>query len=209
VNRTRVKICGLKTQEDVNAAVQAGADAVGFVFADSVRRVSFDAVEEIVSSTPAFVSTVAVFGPARHSDIRGVIDPALFDHIQLDAESYLDQNSGLSDMTYRLLPVVRAGSPLFAGMPRALPMGLRAVVIEGPRSGAGATIDWPAVAPLARQRRIILAGGLTPNNVAEAIRTVRPYGVDVSSGVESSPGKKDPIKIRDFIQAVRAVEREP
>jgi phosphoribosylanthranilate isomerase len=203
--RTRVKICGLTTIADVDAAVHEGVDAIGLVFADSPRLVTPKQAVSITDDLPAFVSTVAVFKEASAYEIESVWKIVRSTYVQKNAG--VTAPSSLDGAEPRVIHVHRFG-------PRSINQILSdsaahdVLLVEGERSGVGQTIDWPAVAPLTRQRRIILAGGLTPDNVAQAIRTVRPYGVDVSSGVESSPGRKDPIKIRDFLQAVRDVDRE-
>ncbi len=203
--RTRVKICGLTTIADVDAAVREGADAIGLVFADSPRFVTPRHAALITDDLPPFVSTVAVFKKANDFEVSTIWKAFRFSCLQADA-------GGLDAIPFeggepQLIRVHRLGPSSIAQILQATATH-HVLLVEGERSGAGLTIDWNAAEQLATQRRIILAGGLTPDNVAQAIRTVRPYGVDVSSGVESSPGKKDPIKIRDFLQAVRDVDRE-
>lgn len=192
-----VKICGLTTPEAVQATIDAGADAAGFVFADSVRRVEPAAAATLAAVLPDSIARVAVMKhptPAEVAAMQAGFTPAF---LQTDYEDF-----GRIEVTgpCRPLPVLRAGGHLPARLP---PM----ILFEGPRSGSGETTDWAQAAELARLTRLILAGGLDPENVADAIVRVRPYGVDVSSGVESAPGKKDPALIARFVQAVRAAER--
>ncbi|MBY0309168.1 MAG: phosphoribosylanthranilate isomerase [Phycisphaerales bacterium] len=204
--RTRVKICGLVEERDVIAAVDHGADAVGFVFSRSIRRISLWDAGALLEVVPPLTSTVAVFAEPDPEFLEGSKERQYrFSHWQTDVENW--DLMMRTDHAPMLIPVFRLGRPDAPSLD-LLPADFATPLVEGPRSGAGQTCDWTAAAALARQRRIILAGGLTPDNVADAIRTVRPHGVDVSSGVESSPGKKDPIKIRDFLQAVRDVDRE-
>ena len=205
--RTRVKICGLTSDGDVDAAADAGADAIGFVFSESVRRITLDTADRLLGYVPAFLNTVAVFSTPDFDLLHLLTTRILpgFDCWQMNADAW-EQASAVPRAPV-VIPVFRWGVPGKWSVTN-FDRGDTTPLIEGPRSGSGEAIDWNAVAPVARGRRIILAGGLTPDNVAQAIRTVRPYGVDVSSGVESSPGKKDPIKIRDFLQAVRDVDRE-
>ncbi|MDP1662280.1 MAG: phosphoribosylanthranilate isomerase [Phycisphaerales bacterium] len=203
--RTRVKICGLTSLDGVDAAVREGADAIGLVFADSPRLVTPKQAVSITDDLPPFISTVAVFKKANDFEVSTIWKTFRFSCLQADAGGL--GVLSLEGLEPQVIQVHRLGPSSIAQILQAT-ANHHALLIEGARSGAGETIDWNAVVPLARQRRIILAGGLTPDNVAEANRTVRPYGVDVSSGVESSPGKKDPIKIRDFLQAVRDVYRE-
>lgn len=203
--RTRVKICGLTSLDGVDAAVREGADAIGLVFADSPRLVTPKQAVSITDDLPPFISTVAVFKKANDFEVSTIWKTFRFSCLQADAGGL--GVLSLEGLEPQVIQVHRLGPSSIAQILQATTTH-HVLLVEGERSGAGQTIDWPAVAPLARQRRTILAGGLTPDNVADAIRTVRPYAVDVSSGVESSPGKKDPIKIRDFLQAVRDADRE-
>jgi phosphoribosylanthranilate isomerase len=205
VSRVRIKVCGLTDAHALDAAVDAGADAIGFVFAESPRRVALDRAEVLVERVPALVSRVAVLKNPSQEHAAAVASCAWFSLMQCDVE---DQSTlQAAGVRTPRLPVVRVGTKPFELMMTAR-MELPAyILVEGPRSGVGETVDWTLVATLARRTRLILAGGLNPDNVAHAIHTVRPFAVDVSSGVESAPGKKDPIKIKDFIAAVRDAER--
>ncbi len=193
-----VKICGLTTPEAVAAAVEAGADAVGFVFAESVRRVTPEEAASLAETLPEEIARVAVMkhpSPAEVAAMQAGFSPTF-----LQTE-YADFGHVEVVGPCRPLPVLRAGGPIPARLP---PM----VLFEGPRSGSGETTDWSQAARLARKTRLILAGGLDPDNVGDAIALVRPYGVDVSSGVEASPGRKDPELITRFVDAVRVAQRE-
>jgi len=201
--RVRVKICGLTDAVAVRAAVDAGADAVGFVFADSVRRVDPAQARELCRMVPPFVARVAVFqnpGATLVEAVRQAFDP---DWYQSDA----DDLAMFEALGARYLPVFREGASedqlqhYLGSAPQA------AFVYEGRISGAGARADWDLAAPLSRRGKLVLAGGLDPENVAEAILRVRPFAVDVSSGVEARPGVKDPVRIRAFLAAVRDTER--
>lgn len=193
-----VKICGLTTREAVAAVAEAGADAAGFVFARSPRRVSPEAAGRLAEGLPEDLPRVAV---SRHPDwtevpaILAGLRPQFF---QTDLDDFRDL---VLSGPCRPLPVLRAGQHL----PRKLPP---LVLFEGPVSGAGRKADWALAATLARRTRVILAGGLDFDNVAEAVRAVRPYGVDVSSGVERSPGVKDPDLILRFVAAAREAEAD-
>ena len=193
-----VKICGLKEAAEVEAAVAAGADAVGFVFAESVRRVTPADARQASARVPAGVLKVAVMKHPRAEDWNAVLDGFAPDVLQTDAEDYarLDVPEGV-----RRWPVYREGR---LRDDETLPGEF---LYEGLSSGAGRTVDWPRAAAVARRGNMILAGGLSADNVAEAIAAVRPWGVDVSSAVESAPGKKDPARIREFIKAARAAEQ--
>lgn len=189
-----VKICGLKDPADVRAAVDAGADAIGFVFAESVRRVT--PAEALLASrdVPRAVRRVAVMRHPQPADWREVLDGFGPDVLQTDAEDFGALE--VPDSVERW-PVLREGFDESLDLPRIF-------LYEGRVSGAGETVDWTRAADIARRGRMILAGGLTAANVAEAIATVAPWGVDVSTAVESSRGVKDPARIRQFIDAAKA-----
>jgi phosphoribosylanthranilate isomerase len=194
-----VKICGLTSEDSVAAAVAAGADAIGFVFADSVRQVTPERAAELAAGLPSDTASVAVMlhpSPAYWDQVRDVFKP---DWLQADANDFasLDVPEHIGR-----LPVYRDTlelNPDEVDWPEHL-------LFEGKRSGKGEQADWDRAAAIARCSCVLLAGGLTPANVTEAVTRVHPWGVDVSSGVESSPGVKDPEKIKAFINAARKVE---
>ena len=194
-----VKICGLTTRDAVEAAVAAGADAVGFVFAPSKRQVSAAQAAELAQGVPRRIPRVAVMLHPTQSQLDEVCNEFRPDVLQTDAEDLarLRLPTGLN-----VMPVVRSAvGPASAGHSR--------ILFEGPVSGIGRTSDWHSAAQLARTTQLVLAGGLNATNVADAIAAVRPFGVDVSSGVEASPGRKDPAKIHDFVRRARAAAEEP
>lgn len=193
-----IKICGLTTAADVAAAVAAGADAIGFVFAESVRRVTVAAAREAAAAAPRTVLRVAVMRHPEPAAWRAVLDGFAPDVLQTDAGDFagLEVPAGV-----RRWPVYREGG---IGDAAKLP---EEFLYEGPKSGAGEPVDWIFAAALARRGNMILAGGLTAANVGPAVAAVKPWGVDVSSGVEAAPGVKDPARVREFIQAARAVEQ--
>jgi phosphoribosylanthranilate isomerase len=195
--RILVKICGLTSPEAVAAAVEAGADAAGFVFAESVRRVSPRRAAALAAVLPEDVARVAVMKHPAPAAVAEMLDGFVPTFLQTEHADF-----GRIEIRgpCRPLPVLRAGARLPAKLP---PL----ILFEGPHSGRGVTTDWRQAAKLARRTRLILAGGLDPDNVGEAIETVRPYGVDVSSGVESAPGVKDPELIHRFVAAVRSAEQ--
>ena len=192
-----VKICGLKSAADVDTAVAAGADAVGFVFADSPRRVTPAEASAASRDLPAAVRRVAVMRHPTNAEWQAVLDGFRPDVLQTDAGDFetLDVPGEIERW-----PVLREGRDDTGSLPRVF-------LYEGPTSGAGVTVDWTLAASIARRGRMILAGGLSAANVGTAVTTVRPYGVDVSSAVESGPGVKDPQLIREFIAAARAAEQ--
>lgn len=189
-----IKICGLTDEPAVMAAVEAGADAVGFVFAKSVREVTPQRAATLAARVPPGVRRVAVMlhpDAAQWQDVLQHFGPQV---LQTDASDFdqIEVPDGIERW-----PVIREKN-LADG--DALPVTF---LYEGGVSGSGETVDWTRAADVAARGRMILAGGLGPDNVAEAIRQVRPWGVDVSSAVESRPGRKDPAKIAAFVRAAR------
>lgn len=199
--RLHVKICGITDSRAAMAACDAGADAVGFVFADSVRRIDPRDAARIVSGIPGRVQRVAVFFRPTPEHVGRVLTEFPADVVQVDYGTIPQPEVPL------LLPVFREGDD------QILQEHLDGTVsrrfhYEGRRSGAGQAVDWNRAAPHSRRGQMTLAGGLSPANVAEAVSVVKPFGVDVSSGVESAPGVKDVGRIRDFIETVRQIEKE-
>jgi phosphoribosylanthranilate isomerase len=194
-----VKICGLMSPEIVSAAVDAGADAIGFVFADSPRLVSVDQANRIAGNLPAHIVRVAVMRHPTQAEWDEVASGFAPDWLQTDALDFaqLDVSEEVEH-----LPVFRDSASLDACAVAAAPQ----VLFEAPVSGSGQQANWDHAAELARTTHLMLAGGLDPENVAAAIRKVSPWGVDVSSGVESRRGVKDKDKIAAFIKAVRETE---
>ncbi len=188
-----VKICGLRHPAAVEAAVAAGADAVGFVFAPSVRRVSPREAARAADRVPPGVLRVAVMLHPTREEWREVETIFRPDVLQADASDF-DYLEVPPDIVR--WPVLREGK----AMPRVFP---GTFVYEGAVSGRGQRVDWHTAAALAKRGRMLLAGGLDCRNVAQAIANVAPWGVDVSSAVESAPGTKDPTLIRAFITAAR------
>lgn len=191
-----VKVCGLTTPDAVAAAVNAGVNAVGFVFAESKRRVSAQRAAELARNVPGNIVRVAVMLHPSQAELDEVWSQFRPDVLQTDLDDLatLRVPAGL-----QVTPVVRAGRELPAALPARL-------LFEGPVSGTGETTDWSAAAELAARTQLILAGGLKPANVADAIAMARPFGVDVSSGVEMRPGVKDPAKIHEFVRIARAAD---
>jgi len=188
-----VKICGITSTEAAEAAVEAGADAVGFVFAESPREVTPERALELAAAVPRTVKRVAVLRHPPRALWQRVLEVFEPDWLQTDAEDLAEIEL---PRNCTALPVYRDGRA-----PNTAPTRL---LFEGAKSGSGRTADWDAARALAARCELILAGGLDAANVADAIRTVRPWGVDVSSGVERRHGEKDPQKIREFIARVRA-----
>ncbi|MEM7430326.1 MAG: phosphoribosylanthranilate isomerase [Pseudomonadota bacterium] len=189
-----VKICGVSSRDDVAAVEAAGADAVGFVFTDSIRKVSPEQAAE--ASVDVGILKIAVMKHPSPELVQHVLEVFQPDIVQTDAADF----AGLSiPDSIRRWPVYREGNA------QLNPVG--EYVYEGKSSGSGETVDWHRAAAIAERGQMILAGGLAEDNVGEAILTVRPVGIDVSSGVESLPGYKDYELIRRFVAAVRAAEK--
>jgi phosphoribosylanthranilate isomerase len=192
--RLWIKVCGLTTPEGVAAAVESGVDAAGFVFAESKRKVTPQRAAELARDVPKHIVRVAVMLHPSQQELDAVWSQFRPDVLQTDIEDLTSLRipNGLA-----VTPVVRAGRE----PPRELPSRM---LFEGPVSGTGTTTDWSAAARIASRTQLILAGGLKPTNVAAAIAAARPFGVDVSSGVEAEPGLKDPAKIHEFVRNARA-----
>jgi phosphoribosylanthranilate isomerase len=193
-----VKICGMNSPEAVAAAVEAGADALGFVFApDSPREVTPEQAKALCAGVPAHVVRVAVMRHPHKEHWQRMLEVFEPNWLQTDAEDLKWITLPKSCMA---LPVYReTNAPADSDLPDRL-------LYEGTHSGSGRVADWDEASGLARVAEVILAGGLTAANVGDAIRFVRPWGVDVSSGVERERGVKDPDKIREFVARARATE---
>ncbi len=202
---TRVKICGITSPEDAHMAVEAGADALGMIFWPGSRRVvDVDTAREITRSLPPLIATVGVFVDASPDDVRDVADAVGLSAVQLHG------NEQAGDWARFPRPVLKALTlDAYAASPWRTARAAILVDADDPvaRGGTGRTVDWEAARAIAATRPLVLAGGLTPANIASAVEQVRPWGVDVSSGVEQSPGIKDADKVRAFVQAVRAAGR--
>jgi phosphoribosylanthranilate isomerase len=207
LNTVKVKICGLTRDEDVKAAVTAGADVLGFVFTESPRRVSINTAIRLSGYVPKGVLRVGLFLDQDRSEIEQVLDSVPLDILQFHGRETEQQCSVFNLPWLKAVAMDNAGSAKLAETeyPGALGLLLDSHT-AGKQGGSGKVFDWSLSAPLSKP--VWLAGGLNAENVAQAIRTVRPYAVDVSSGVESAPGIKDSSRISDFIKAVREVENE-
>jgi phosphoribosylanthranilate isomerase len=196
---TAVKICGITRVEDALAAARAGAHAIGLIFADeSPRRISTAIARRIVDALPPFITPVALFVEVER--VIGEVGPQL---LQFHGDETPDFCVRF-DLPY--IKVARVGSRVdllqYAGLHRAAKGILLDAFVEGRHGGTGATFDWSLI-PTTFPLPLILAGGLDPDNVGDAVRRVRPWAVDVSSGVETAKGIKDAAKIAAFIRGVR------
>jgi phosphoribosylanthranilate isomerase len=221
---TWVKICGMTNLEDALTAVEAGADAVGFVFYQkSPRNISVEAAREIVQKLPEEVEKVGVFVDLESGQIREVVPAVGLSAVQLHGYKSMDLWDDLRPATEclgvsKLIPMLygddlKDGGFLISQRVRdqvfAILLDSRS---DGAAGGTGTTFDWEAVRDIVQAIRlvvpVIVAGGLTPTNAFEAMRLFQPFGLDVASGVEASPGKKDPEKVRAFVKAVRDADRK-
>jgi phosphoribosylanthranilate isomerase len=206
--RTRVKICGITREQDASRAVAAGADALGFVFYErSPRHVSVARAAEIVRGLPPFVTSVALFVDASPDLIAQVVAEVGVDLLQFHGAEAPADCAGHGRPWIRAV-AMRPDTDL-AALPARF-TGARGLLLDAYRpgvpGGTGETFDWDRI-PGMLGPRIVLAGGLAPSNVGRAVRQVRPYAVDVSGGVESAKGIKDPDKIKAFIEEVRRAEQ--
>lgn len=201
----RIKVCGLTRVEDVQAAVAAGVDAVGLVFyPDSPRHVTIAQAAELCRHVPPFVTIVGLFVNASRAEVHRVIEAVPLNLLQFHGDETADQCEGFG-VPYLKAARVRPGVDLLEFAAQFA--SARALLLDTwtpAYGGSGESFDWSLV-PTSCPLPVILSGGLTPDNVADAIRQVRPVAVDVSSGVESDKGIKDAAKIRAFVSAVRGV----
>jgi phosphoribosylanthranilate isomerase len=200
----RVKICGVTDVDDAQAAAALGASAIGLVFwPRSPRAIDVAAAAAVVERLPAHVTAVGVFVDQSVDEVAAVVARVGLGAVQLHGDERWQ------DYERALRPLIKAtpvGDDFSAASLDDLPPHVTALLdVHDPvrRGGVGRRIDWRAAASAARRRPILLAGGLTPDNVGEAVRLVRPWGVDVSSGVERAPGRKDHDKLRAFFAACR------
>jgi phosphoribosylanthranilate isomerase len=198
-----VKICGITSEEDALLAVAMGADAVGFVFAPSSRQVAAGLVRDIVRRLPPEVLTVGVFRDESAQRVVDIVNGTGLRAAQLHGLETADQTMWVRKRVPFVIKAFTAGDPV---LDRADDFGADAILVDSHAPGSGEVFDWSLAEGAPLNRRVILAGGLTPENVAEAIDRVHPWGVDVSTGVEASPGHKDARKVREFVLNARAAE---
>ena len=200
-----VKICGITNLDDAKFAVRCGADAIGFIFhEESPRFISHHRAAEIVKGLPEHISKIGVFVNAERKFVRDIVN-----HVNLSAVQLLG-NDGPDDLVNfetSVIKVFRVYKDFDVDVMRnyIVDAFLLDTYKEGSYGGTGKTFDWNIAIKAKEHGRIILSGGLNPDNVEDAIRFVRPYGVDVSSGVEGSPGRKDPKKVREFIMRAKSI----
>lgn len=199
----RVKICGITSMEDASVAFEGGADAVGFIFyRNSPRHITPLAASKIVEGLGPFITTVGVFVNEPPEGIRAAISASGIDCVQLHGEE-----SPLECVGYGVDVIKAVRVRDRSDIARLREFHVSAYLLdtyrEGMHGGTGESFDWDIAVEAKRSGRVILSGGLGPDNVGEAVKRVRPYAVDVSSGVESSPGRKDPDRVLRFIKEAR------
>lgn len=201
---TKIKICGIKTVEDALAAMDAGADMLGFNFyPKSPRYISVGQCRDVMSVMRKFsqITYVGVFVNASVEEVRATLETAALSLAQLHGDEPSEMSRALDGKAFKAFRGVPDELNGFAR--EGVPALLVDASVKGSYGGTGMTADWKGAAELAKQVPLLLAGGLTPANVADAVRQVHPWGVDVASGVESVPGVKDVNKMRAFVNAVR------
>jgi phosphoribosylanthranilate isomerase len=201
-----VKICGITNEDDALLAVAMGADALGFIFAPSPRQVAAQQVYDITRRLPPEVLTVGVFRDELPARVVDVVHRAGLKAAQLHGNETPAQTIDVARDVRWVIKAFPAGSDQLAQAGR---YGTELVLVDSPAPGSGKVFNWDLAAEAPEGLRLILAGGLTPENVAEAVHAVEPWGVDVSTGVEAAPGRKDPMKVKRFIDQARAAAPTP
>jgi phosphoribosylanthranilate isomerase len=201
----RVKICGITNLEDALLAADLGAHALGFIFyPKSPRSVRPEVARDIINNLPPFVMTVGVFVDEEAEAVRAIAETAGLDWVQLHGKEPPDYCCELKRRVIKGFRVKDASSlSLLPAYRESVQAFLLDTYKAGTAGGTGVTFDWELARKAGELGPIILAGGLTPANVAQAIHAAQPAGVDVASGVEAAPGKKDPGKLREFFEAVK------
>lgn len=202
----RIKICGITTIDDALLAAEAGADAVGFIFVENTPRyVTPDVAAAIIAELPAFVTPVGVFWDHPTGHVKAIAETCGLAVLQLHG---VETPEVVAEHRLPTIKTIKISAP--GDLPKMAAYPSSTVLLDSPArwsegGEARVPISWEVARAAAAERRILLAAGLTPDNVATAVRVVRPYGVDVNSGVEARPGRKDPDKVRRFIEAARSL----
>jgi phosphoribosylanthranilate isomerase len=204
----KVKICGITNGADALCAVESGADALGFIFVESSPRcISPADAKAIIRTLPPFVVPVGVFFNANRAAIDGIAEETGIGCAQLHGDEPPEEIGGLTVPAYKSFRVnVNFDPEILRSYPG--PAYLLDTYAESAHGGTGKTFDWNIAVKAKTYGRIILAGGLNPENIAGAVKKVRPYAIDVNSGVELSPGKKDPQKLRRLFSVLRRIETD-
>ena len=195
-----VKICGCTSEADTLLAVSLGASAVGFVFAPSPRQVTVQLAGDIAKRLPEHVLTVGSFRDEAPQRVVEAVHAAALGAAQLHGHETAEETQWVRARVPVVIKAFRAGERAIS---RFEQFGADYLLMDGENPGSGRVFDWRLAEGVADHHRLILSGGLRPDNVADAVANLRPAGVDVASGVESSPGRKDPLLLRDFITRAR------
>ncbi len=198
-----IKICGITTADDALLATALGADAVGFIMAPSTRQIVPPRVEEIVRRLPPDVLTVGVFRDEAPGRVIEIVNRCGLKAAQLSGRESMEDTRLIRESVPAVIKAFPGGSPSLSVADR---YGADIVMVDSDTPGSGQVFDWSLAEGAPGGIRLLMAGGLTPENVATAIAKVRPWGVDVATGVEMSPGRKDPARLRAFINAARGAE---
>jgi phosphoribosylanthranilate isomerase len=203
---TKIKICGITNLEDAEKAVELGVDAIGFIFSKSPRRVDAEVATEIIKALPPFITTVGVFVNESMDVVKHIASVCRLNVLQFHGDELPEFCSLFGRKIIKSFRVKNPDDlsmlPGYKGIVSAYLLDSR---VKGKRGGTGETFDWELAKIAIPYGRVILAGGLTPENVADAIKAVKPYAVDVSTGVEAAPGKKDFEKMKRFVAAIRQI----
>lgn len=200
-----IKVCGTTCEDDALLAVALGADAVGFVFAPSPRQIAPQIAGDIVKRLPPEIVSVGVFRDVPPERVLRIAHATGLRGVQLHGKEPVDTARWLSSRVPMVIQAFAAGD---IRVGRAREYQAYAVLLDAPNPGSGQVFDWSLAAELPTGQRLMIAGGLTAANVGAAIARARPWGVDAVSGIEREPGRKDPIKMREFIAAARAAGAE-
>ena len=207
---TKIKICGIKTLPDALAAIDAGADYLGFNFyPKSVRFIDKNAcavITSVLKKEYSHIKLVGVFVNSPVEEVKDILNICSLDLAQLHGDETSEMLKALDGKEFKAFRGIPENIDGFARSES--PAFLLDASVKGVYGGSGVTADWNGAAELAKKYPLLLAGGLTPQNVAEAVRQVKPWGVDVASGVESAPGEKDAKKMKAFVRAVREASRD-
>ena len=196
-----MKTCGITNEDDALLAVAMGADAIGFVFAPSTRQIAPQVAYDISRRLPTEILTVGVFRDELPSRVIDIAHKSGVKAVQLHGRETAAQTTEIAQQIRWVIKAFGAGDE---NLPSADTYGTDLILLDAPDPGSGKVFDWSLAGDAPDSVRLILAGGLTPDNVAAAVEEVQPWGVDVSSGVERAPGKKDPIAVKRFIENARA-----
>lgn len=214
-SKTRIKVCGITTAEDAKKAIEIGVDAVGFIFVESSPRyVSPERAKEIITQLPPFVHYVGVFVDKDPVEVQEIIEYCGLSYVQLHGSEDAEYCRKLAyeATPCHLIKAFRVGSHTrseeFLPYVESVKGFLLDTYVQGQEGGTGKPFDWSIVKSLELRLPVILAGGLNPENVDEAVRSVRPFAIDVNSGVEVEPGRKDLVKLRKLVRTVNAVDAE-